>query len=452
MAQGSTAVMWFRRDLRLSDNPALVEAASQHDRVVALFVDDPHLREPSGANRRWFLAGCLRELHERTGGALVVRRDGPTRAVRAVARQAGADAVYVTEDAGPYGTSRDREVAEALAGDGAELRPVGTPYAVAPGSLRTGGGTPFKVFTPFSRAWRAHGWDAPIDAPGGVHWVDGLRSDGLPGAPVVAAGLPTPGEAAARRRLTAVLDGTVPRYAEDRDRPDLDGTTRLSPYLKWGCLHPRQVLARLGRGKGTETLASELAWRDFYADVLLHHPGSARESLDPAMAGIEVDTGARADQRFAAWREGRTGYPIVDAGMRQLLATGWMHNRVRMIVAMFLTKDLHTHWRLGESFFMQHLVDGEIASNNGGWQWSAGTGADAAPYFRIQNPWLQSRRYDPEGEYIKQWVPELKDVPAGQFHSPPEEALAPDYPMPIVDHHKERDKTLARFKKAKQRK
>ena len=445
--------MWFRRDLRLADNPALVEAAREHDRVVALFVDDAHLRGPAGANRRWFLAGCLAELHERTGGNLVVRRDTPVRAVRAVARQAGAEAVYVAEDAGPYGTDRDDEVRRALATDDVELRPVGTPYAVPPGTLFTGGGTPFKVFTPFSRAWRAHGWDEPVDAPRGVHWVTDVRTDGLPDQPSVTADLPTPGEQAGRRRLRAFLDGPVARYADERDAPGRNATSRLSPYLKWGAVHPRQALAGLGRGTGPDTFATELAWRDFYADVLLHEPGSARRALDERMAGIELDTGAEADERFAAWCEGRTGVPIVDAGMRQLAGEGWMHNRVRMIVASYLVKDLHIDWTRGARFFMEHLVDGDLASNQHGWQWVAGTGTDAAPYFRVFNPTAQSTRFDPDGTYIRRWVPELADVEGKAIHEPPTDGdllsgPAPDYPKPLVDHKEEREEALRRWRRA----
>jgi deoxyribodipyrimidine photo-lyase len=433
MPQPSTAVMWFRRDLRLSDNPALTEAAREHDRVVALFVDDARLRGPAGANRRWFLAGCLADLDERIGGHLVVRRDTPARAVRAVARAVGAEAVYCAEDAGPYGTERDDEVRAALAEDDVELRPVGTPYAVAPGTLFTSGGTPFKVFTPFSRAWRAHGWDDPLDAPRGVDWVADVRSDGLPDAAGVTADLPAPGEEAGRRRLAAFLDGPVDRYADDRDRPDLDATSRLSPYLKWGCIHPRQALARLGRGKGPHTFATELAWREFYADVLLHEPQSARQALDERMAGMELDTGAEADERFAAWCEGRTGVPIVDAGTHQLVGEGWVHNRVRMIVASYLVKDLHIDWTRGARFFMEHLVDGDLASNQHGWQWVAGTGTDAAPYFRVFNPTAQGERFDPDGAYVRRWVPDLG---------------TPAYPDPIVDHKQEREEALRRWRAA----
>ncbi len=450
----SIAVMWFRRDLRLSDNPALVEAARKYHRVVPLFVDDHHLREPAGANRRWFLAGCLAELHDRTDGALVVRKDAPERAVRAVARQAGADAVYVTDDSGPYGSARDRAVADALSQDGVELRPVGTPYAVAPGSIFTGSDTPYQVFTPFSRAWRSHGWDDPVDAPHGVRWVDDVRSDGLPEALRTKADLPAPGEEAGKRRLTAFLDGTVDDYATDRDRPVKDGTSRLSPYLKLGCIHPRQVLARRGRGKGPEAFATELAWRDFYADVLLHNPESARQSLDPKMADIELDEGDEADERFAAWCEGRTGFPIVDAGMRQLRAMGWMHNRLRMIVGSFLVKDLHIDWTRGARHFMDHLVDGDLASNQHGWQWVAGTGTDAAPYFRVFNPTSQSQRFDPDGAYIRRWVPELAEVEGKAVHQPAEAAddlfggAGRDYPSPLVDHKAEREEALRRWRAA----
>ena len=364
----------------------------------------------------------------------------------------GADAVYCADDSGPYGSRRDEAVAEALGEDDIELRPVGTPYAVPPGSIFTGSDTPYKVFTPFSRAWRGHGWPAPLDAPHGVRWADGVRSDGLPEAGQVEADLPKPGEEAATRRLSTFLDSTVDSYATDRDRPGLDGTSRLSPYLKMGCLHPRQALARLGNGKGPQTFATELAWRDFYADVLLHNPSSARQSLDPKMADIELDTGDEADERFAAWCEGRTGFPIVDAGMRQLRARGWMHNRVRMIVGSFLVKDLHLDWTRGARHFMEHLVDGDLASNQHGWQWVAGTGTDAAPYFRVFNPTSQSARFDPDGDYIRRWVPELADVEGKAVHEPVRAdadlfgSTASEYPRPIVDHATERDEALRRWR------
>lgn len=452
MAEQSTAVMWFRRDLRLADNPALVEAAARHDRVVGLFVDDAHLRRPAGANRRAFLSGCLADLDERMGGALVVRDAPPGEAVRAVALEAGADAVYCAEDGGPYSSARDADVATALGPEGIELRREGTPYAVAPGTLFTGSGTPFKVFTPFSRAWRSHGWDDPVEVPRGVRWADDVRSDGIPDAPPATAELPRPGEAAAHRRLDAFLDGTVRSYGTDRNRPGLDGTSRLAAYLKWGCIHPRQILARLGRGKGPDTYESELAWREFYADVLLHQPQSARQSLDEAMAGIEVDEGAEADERFAAWCEGRTGYPIVDAGMRQLRSMGWMHNRVRMLTGSFLVKDLHIDWTRGARHFMDHLVCGDLPSNQLNWQWVAGTGTDPAPYFRIFNPTTQAERFDPDGSYVRRWVPELAGVEGKAVHQPRTGddlfGSGADYPPPIVEHAPEREEALRRWRAA----
>ncbi len=446
--------MWFRRDLRLRDNPALTDAVSNHDRVLPLFVIDRRLMETSGTPRRWFLAGCLADLHDRTDGALVIRTGPPATEVSALARLIGADAVYCAEDYNPYGTARDQEVSDALAADDVPLRRIGSPYVVPPGVVRTTTGDPYRVFTPFRRAWSTYPVGAPLGAPRGVTWLDGVESDGLPATPTVDADLPTPGEDAAAHRLGAFLDHDLAGYHENRDRPDRDSTSRLSPYLRWGCLHPRQIIDRLGRGKDGDTLRSELAWRDFYADVLHHHPGSARSSLDEAMAGIELDTGSRAEERFAAWTQGRTGVPIVDAGMRQLLGEGWMHNRVRMIVASYLVKDLHVDWTRGARHFMAHLVDGDLASNQHGWQWVAGTGTDAAPYFRIFNPTTQSRRFDPDGDYIRRWVPELREVEGKVVHEPwvlGRDLFSPaveGYPPPLVDHAVERDEALRRWRAA----
>jgi deoxyribodipyrimidine photo-lyase len=232
-----------------------------------------------------------------------------------------------------------------------------------------------------------------------------------------------------------------------RDRPDLDATSRLSPYLKYGCLHPRQLLARLGDGPSHGRFRTELCWRDFYADVLYHRPDSAREVMDSRMHAMEVDRGAYANDRFDRWVEGHTGYPIVDAGMRQLAAEAWMHNRVRMIVASFLVKDLHLDWRRGARVFMQRLVDGDLASNQHGWQWTAGTGTDAAPYFRIFNPELQGRRFDPDGNYVRRWIPELRGIPGAEVHAP-EKARGgrpAAYPQPVVEHRAERVESLRRW-------
>jgi deoxyribodipyrimidine photo-lyase len=357
--------------------------------------------------------------------------------------------VVVAADHGPYGRERDRQVAAALEADGRRLLRYGTPYAVAPGTLKNGRGDRFKVFTPFYKAWRHRGWPAPIDAPTGLDVAEPPRKSWrLPGKALATSDalLPDAGEEGAAAALERFLD-RVAGYDTDRDRPDLDRTSRLSPYLKYGCVHPRQILARLERGRGPDTFRKELAWREFYADVLAGIPESARESLQPDMQKMEWDEGREADERFDAWRDGRTGYPIVDAGMRQLRAEAWMHNRVRMIVASFLVKDLHLDWRRGARHFMQLLVDGDLASNQHGWQWTAGTGTDPAPFFRVFNPLLQGRKFDPDGEYVRRWVPELSGVTGADVHEPWSLAAGPPagYPAPIVDHAAERREALARY-------
>ena len=295
--------------------------------------------------------------------------------VPAVAAEVGAAAVHVTADFGPYGRRRDDGAARVLAADGRRLVGTGSPYAVAPGTVTKGDGRPYAVFTPFSRAWRASGWDDPLPTPD-VRWHGRERvpSEDLPAAPATAADLPPAGEDAAHDRWEAFASDGLAHYDRDRDRPDRPATSALSPYLRFGMIHPRQLLDRLGPSRAHRVFATELAWREFYADVLFHRPESAWRDLDRRMEAMPVDTGAAARRRFDAWREGRTGYPLVDAGMRQLLATGWIHNRVRMVVASFLVKDLHLPWQWGARHFLLHLVDGDLASNNHGWQWTAGDG------------------------------------------------------------------------------
>ncbi len=444
------SIMWFRRDLRLGDHPAILAAAAEAAEVVPVFVVDPTF-DSAGAPRRAFLHDCLASLdaalRDASGTGLVVRYGDPTHVIPAMAADLGVDSVVVSRDYAPYGRARDGAVADALTGIGCKLRGVGSPYAVDPGTVRKGDGDPYAVFTPFSKVWRRTGWHDPFPEPGGdLAWAGagstGIESDGLPDRPNPGCDLPDAGEAAALDRWRRFLDATgaadgtmrsgVDAYDDLRDRPALRGTSRLSPDLKWGVIHPRTLLADLdasGAGeRGHTVFSSELAWRDFYADVLFHQPNTAWENLNPKLNDIELDTDAAADAKFAKWCAGETGFGIVDAGMRQLLATGWMHNRVRMIVASFLVKDLHLPWQWGARWFMQHLVDGDLASNNHGWQWAAGTGTDAAPYFRVFNPTLQQERYDPDGEYVARWV----ERPA----------------EPMVDHATERDEALRRLKVA----
>ncbi len=445
---GRTSVLWFRRDLRLADNPALVDAAAA-DGVLPLFVLDPALWAPAGAPRRAYLGASLgaldRSLRER-GGRLTVVRGEPAREVVRAALEVGAGRVHTAADFGPYGRRRDAAVERALAEHGVELLRTGSPYAVAPGRVVNRSGRPYQVFTPFARAWADHGWRPPVDPPDRVTW---LATEGvaLPRPqPPPGIELPEAGEAAARRRWAAYVDRGLDGYAEHRDRPDLDVTSRMSVHLKWGEIHPRTMLADLaGRpGAGPGAYRNELAWREFYADVLFHRPETVRDYLRPEFARMAYD---EPGERLEAWRAGRTGYPIVDAGMRQLRATGWMHNRVRMLAAGFLVKDLHLEWQHGARHFMRWLLDADVASNQHGWQWVAGCGTDAAPYFRVFNPVAQGVRFDPDGDYVRRWVPELADVPTAHVHEPwtSPDGVPEGYAHPIVDHKQERREALERY-------
>ena len=437
--------MWFRRDLRLGDNPALLEAVEEAGRdgsVIPLFVFDPRLWRPSGHTRRAYLLASLEALRDRIGG-LVVRRGDPVEVLPTVVRQSGASSVHIAADFGPYGRERDEQVEKALAELDVALVRTGSPYAVAPGRVRNKSGEGYAVFTPFARAWLEHGWREPPRAPGHVRWDTSLRSDDeMSASPPEGLTMPTAGEEAARRHWKAYLAGRLQDYADQRNRPDLDATSHMSVHLKWGEIHPRTMLADLaaaGSSKAVTTYRTELAWREFYADVLARRPETAREYYKPEFATMTYDEPGEA---LEAWKDGRTGYPIVDAGMRQLKAEGWIHNRVRMIVASFLVKDLHIEWQHGARHFMQWLVDGDLASNNHGWQWTAGCGTDAAPYFRVFNPVLQGKKFDPNGDYIRRYVPELADVPAPDIHEPRD---------PIVDHSDERDEALARYERVRSR-
>jgi deoxyribodipyrimidine photo-lyase len=398
------AVHWFRRDLRIGDNPALEQAGPD---AVCVFVHDPRLAGV-GSVRREYLHRALREL---TAIRPVLERTGdPAEELLRVARDHGARDVYCTADTTPFATRRDEDVAARLREHGVELHLVDSPYAVPPGELRTKAGGGFRVFTPFYKAWVARGWarptSPPVANPALARWREFAR-DGLSG------------------------------YRRNRDRPDLAGTSRLSAALHFGQIHPRTILAEIA-GAGADPFARQLAWREFCAEVLWQQPRAAWSSLDERFdTHMEHSDN---DEHFEAWTQGRTGYPFVDAGMRQLLAEGWMHNRLRMVTASFLIKDLHQPWQKGARWFLEHLVDADVANNQLGWQWVAGCGTDAAPYFRIFNPVTQGRRFDPQGDYIRAYVPELADV-----EDPHEPADAADYPAPIVDHRLEREVALARF-------
>ena len=440
--------MWFRRDLRLNDHAALARAAEAGP-VLGLFVIDPVLWDKSGAVRRVCLLRSLDALNESMDGQLVVRVGNPTQVVPAVAKDVGASAVFISADFAPYGQQRDSAVGRALMDNQVSLERVGSPYAVEPGRVRKSDGTPYQVFTPFYRGWCEQGW-APPTSNGTPEWRV-VASDPWPTAELPAGvQLPAIGEQASMQQWRAFHSDRIDEYPEQRDRPDLEGTSSLSMALRWGHVHPRTLLAELNDSRAHDVYRRELCWREFYADVLFHVPQSARNSLKPTMQAMRTDSGATADARFTAWAEGRTGYPFVDAGMRQLLAEGWIHNRVRMVVASFLVKDLHLDWQRGASHFMEWLRDGDIASNQHGWQWAAGTGTDAAPYFRVFNPVMQGVKFDPDGDYVRKYIPELAQLPGASAHTPWDAPLlAAEYPERIVDHSVERNEALARLAELK---
>jgi deoxyribodipyrimidine photo-lyase len=425
------ALMWFRRDLRLHDLPPLIDAAAADGDVLACYVLDPRLKASAGARRLQYLYDALRDLREHLDGRLLVTRGRPEQRIPKLAKAIGATSVHISADYSPFGRRRDDAVRAAL-GD-VPLEATGSPYLVSPGRATKSDGTPYKVFTPFFQAWRRTGWRAPATSGAkSARWIDPADVSGGIDIPDTGVQLElAAGETAARKQWTKFVAEGLDTYATDRDRPDRDGTSRMSAHLKFGTIHPRTMVADLGRGQGAQAYLRELAFRDFYAAVLNDWPDSAWWNWNKAFDAIEVDDDDAAKQLFAAWKRGRTGFPIVDAGMRQLAETGFMHNRVRMIVASFLVKDLHLPWQWGARWFLDQLVDGDIASNQHGWQWAAGCGTDAAPYFRVFNPTTQGKKFDPDGAYVRRWVPEVDDDA---------------YPGPIVDHATERAEALRRYR------
>ncbi len=466
----SPVIHWFRRDLRLWDNTALHHAAKTKSPVVPVYIlsDWKGSHSWTGPNRQQFLCGSLQSLAgglRELGGKLIIRRGPPVPELRKLIKECRASAVYFNTDPDPFGKSVERELRQLCGELGIGCHGHADVSLHGPDEVLTGQNLPYKVFTPYSRNWLSLPKPPPLGKLGKIHTPLDIKSLKLPTVSVWGLDEPTatlldPGEPAARKRLKSALSESISSYAKHRDFPATGGTSRLSQDLRHGlvsirtlyaeCLNARDA-AKPADKAGFDTFIKELAWREFYFAILHHFPEVLEKEFNPDWRGLPWD---EPREHFEAWKTGTTGFPIVDAGMRELLGTGFMHNRVRMITAMFLTKDLHLDWRLGESWFMQNLVDGEIASNNGGWQWSAGTGADAAPYFRIQNPWSQTARYDPDGIYIKRWIPELKDVPPALFLAPPKDGkpLAPGYPLPCVDHKTERERTLAIFKRHRAKK
>ncbi len=446
----TTAIVWFRRDLRLEDNPAFAAATEAADEVIPLLVIEPGLLDRAGPHRRRaFLTAATaldRAIGDR-GGRLHVRTGDPARVIPALAGEADVDAVFANADVSRWAQRRDDAVETTL-----DI-PIEWHWGTlghAPGTILTKAGTLSKVFTPFSKRWFA----VPL-RPEAVAATADLTADPGDGLPE----LDHPSAAVLAEDRLDDWQAEVDHYEHARDLPAVDGTSRLSTALRFGTVSPRSLADAFGtHTDGRHGFVRQLAWRDWYAHLTLQFPDIDRRAIRPEYDGIDWQAGADADVEFAAWAAGRTGYPIVDAGMRQLAETGWMHNRVRMITASFLVKDLLIDWRRGERHFRHLLADAEPSQNAGNWQWVAGTGPDAAPYFRIFNPTSQSRKFDPTGAYIRRWVPELASLGDKVIHepaaAPPLElasagvVLGDTYPAPIVDHADARDRTLAAYKSA----
>jgi deoxyribodipyrimidine photo-lyase len=461
-----TAIVWLRDDLRLDDQPAISAAA--HAPALFVYVHDEKAGRPLGGASRWWLDKSLRAFAaslERIGGRLDVVRGEAETVIPALARQA--TAVYWTRRYGAAGIETDKRIKAGLRGLGVRPESFNGQLLREPWEVTTDQGGPFKVFTPFWRKARALGpFSPPIAAPRRLHaapWPEGapervaIADLGLhPRAPDWSGGLAaawTPGEAGARARLARFLDAALAPYAEARDRLDGETTSRLSPHLRFGEISPRRVVAatetaaqQSGALRGAEKFLSELGWREFSYALLYQAPDLARKNWSPR---FDAFPWRRDEEALEAWRRGRTGYPVVDAGLRELWATGYMHNRARMIAASFLAKHLLIDWREGEAWFWDTLCDADEANNPASWQWVAGCGADAAPYFRVFNPVLQGERFDPDGAYVRRWIPELAGLDARYVHAPWKAPsgvrLGRDYPAPIVDHDFARARALEAF-------
>jgi len=472
-AESTPVILWFRRDLRLADNPALNAAAATGRPVIPLYIHDEggDVRAP-GAASLWWLDGSLRALDRSLtdlGAPLVLRRGHSESALRQLIEETGADTVFMNRLFEPDAWTRDADIAHGLTDEGVECKGFNGSLMAKPGSVLTGSGGPYKVFTPFKNALLARAEPPPhTTGPRTLTPVKGLESDAIdewgltPSKPDWSTGFDwTPGETAAVEAVHAFTGSALKTYSIGRDHPAEVGGSRLSPHLHWGEVHPWRVIEAVqkaaadGRAPQAEAdkFVAEIAWREFSAHLLQAFPQIVDRSFRPEYDAFPWRDD---DKGFRAWTKGQTGYPIVDAGMRQLWTTGWMHNRVRMIVASFLVKNLLVDWRKGEAWFWDTLVDADLGNNVQNWQWVAGSGADASPFFRIFNPTAQGQRFDASGDYVRRWVPELAALPAKWIHAPwttPQDVLAKakvrlgtDYPKPIVDHGEARDRALDALK------
>jgi deoxyribodipyrimidine photo-lyase len=447
MSAPKRSIMWFRRDLRIGDNPALLEAIASGDEIIPVFILDKKLIDATGSKRLAYLGQSLRALDESLDNNLHVMVGDQVEVLTELMKRYGATSVHISAEYEPYGSARDARIEAA----GISLTRTGSPYAVAPGRvLKPSDATPYKVYTPFYRAWCLHGWRKPVEAPKKINAVKPASTDrNFPDWPMPeGVQITAAGEKAALARWKFFQKNGLDKYDEARNLAGIDGTSKLSAHLKWGEIHPRTLLAPLGESKAHDTFRKEIAWREFYADVLFNNPHTEKDYYSPKFAEMRYN---KPDAHFDAWKAGKTGYPFVDAAMRQLVHEGWMHNRTRMVVASFLVKDLHLEWQLGADFFMEHLVDFDVASNAHGWQWTAGTGTDASPYYRVFNPIEQGKRFDENGDYIRKYVPELAHLSAAEIHEPwlYLDGYSKGYSERIVDHAVERLESLERLKEIK---
>jgi deoxyribodipyrimidine photo-lyase len=434
-----TAIVWFRRDLRLADNPALDYARNHYDRVVPVYIWDPDSEAPwsPGAASRWWLHHSLAALSQRLedrGSRLILARGSAEDHLKRMARACGADALVWNRLYEPLTIERDRRIKQAFADDGLEVRSFNGRLLFEPWEILKDDDTPYLVFTPYwkqvQKRWRRPDrCPEPRELRAPERWPASDALDDLDLLPDRdwADAFPErwePGELAARRRLDAFVEESVSGYKTLRDRPDRHGTSRLSPHLHHGEISPSQVALALNEagelpeGQGRLSYLSEIVWREFSAYLLYHFPTIADAPLKSQFEDFPWRSADDYRADLKAWQRGRTGVPMVDAGMRELWSTGWMHNRVRMIVASYLTKNLLIPWQEGARWFWDCLVDADLASNSQGWQWTAGCGADAAPYFRVFNPVLQGEKFDPQGDYVRRWVPELKGISGARIHQP----------------------------------
>ena len=447
-----TVGYWFRRDLRTQDNEALshaaVLAAQQECELAPFFVFAESLSALMPV-RQHSLVESVRSLSGSIPNGLSILQGECADQIAEFATSRGITRLIATRAFDTHGMLEQARVAEALYGAGIALELIGSNYAVEPGTVRKDDGTPLKVYTPFYKRWVMNHFSAPLVLDvAAIKWAK--ATGGLPTVSEPAPFKIVASEAFALETLEKFRKRALGDYADGRNRTDLSGTSHLSHALAHGEIHPRTILATLGDSKGEEVFRKEIAWREFYADVMFHNPHTYDDYFEPRFANMRYEAEGN-NPKLEAWYQGKTGYPMVDAAMRQLLETGWMHNRARMIVASFLVKDLHFEWQIGARFFEEHLTDHDPASNSHGWQWTAGCGTDASPYYRVFNPVLQGFKFDPNGDYVRKYIPELRHIAGPEVHEPWKliDGLAKGYPAPIVDHHQERDEALARLEAIK---